>query len=360
MRAFFVVPTKFQECMDAPVIQEFNGDTGKWDTVPPDPPVETKTAVAVIDPVEDDDAPPAAKPAVPEWDSEQRRPTNAEARKDPKARIAQQSWDQRDAERRATSLAEENARLKADLDAARKPAAPKEAPKPAAAAPDEFPTFQRWLEAHPDAQGSEDPLRDYNKAHFAHLRGIEQQQEQASRETQVIEQTFTSKATAFSEQFATAVKADPDLPSRINSELLTVRPYSLLTAQDKAAIRALPDPAVRDRVAFMCFLADHWLDSPHATAILEHVSDPKEFQRLATLPPAQVVRSLATFEAGLGAARPGSAPKPKSITAAVPDPIQPVGSSPQQSDDSPAETDSDEEWLRKENARLLRQRRGRG
>src|SRR5207253_2670086 len=82
-----------------------------------------------------------------------------------------------------------------------------------------------------------------------------------------IEQTITQRATSFSYQFAKAREADPAIESRINRDLLTVRPFSTLTAQDQAAIRAIPNPAERDRVAFLCFLADQWIDSDHAVAL---------------------------------------------------------------------------------------------
>lgn len=341
--------------MEPQTVQEYNGDTGTWDTVPPEPVAVVEDTKPVVAPTADadEDAPPVAakveKPVEAKAEGwTDRRPTNAEARKDPQARIAQQTWDQRESERRADAAERDRDRLKAQLDEARRP---KTEPVVTAPAGDKFPDYATHLQTHPEATLEQwlDARDDWRDA------------KQTERvQTQQLEQAFTTQAQTFSATYAKAVDADPDLAQRIDQHLLTVRPFSKLTAEDKQILRGLP-PKDRDVVAFRCFLADQWIDSDHAVQVLEYLSDPTTFQRLATLPPTAVVRDLAKYEAGLSAASSttGSAPTPpqKAKSATTP-PIQPVGSSPHVPDDAPSDTDSDDEWLRKENARELRRRRG--
>lgn len=337
--------------MDAQVVQEFNGETGKWDTLPPDPPAaETTPEVkpAVVEPPDADDAPPVAAKTTTE------KPAEKKPRNDPQARIDQAIARQKEAERKAEA-AEARAR---ELEARTTPE-PKPAAKPELVKSDKFLSFQKWVETHPEANESDDPLRDYNEAFYDHKRGIERQQEAEQRETAAIETSFRSEVDAFSAKFAEAVQADPEVEKRINQRLLQVRPVNRMTKADKDYIRSLQttNPPEADRLAFESFLASQWLASDHPVQLLEHLSDPKEFQRLATLPPDRVIRELAKVEAGFSAAPAEPAPKPSPITSKAKPPITPVGSSPHVPDDSPSDDDSDDEWARKENARVLRQRR---
>ena len=207
--------------------------------------------------------------------------------------------------------------------------------------------YAAYLAQHPDASleawlDARDEWRDTKRETAT------RQQAEAAR----LEQTFTQRATSFSDQFAKAREADPAIESRINRDLLTVRPFSTLTAQDQAAIRAIPNPAERDRVAFLCFLADQWIDSDHAVALVEHLSDPREFQRLATLPPTQVVRELAKVEARLGAAAPqerGAAPRPTASQARPP--ITPLGTTPHAAADDGSDDEPVEAFIRRENTK---------
>jgi hypothetical protein len=269
--------------MEQQVVQEFNAESGKWDVMPPEAPVEAKPAVEP--PADVDDPPSKATPAVEAKavpDAKVAKPRN-----DPQARIDQVIAKQKDAERR---LADAERRAE---DAERRAAATKEPvtePAKAAATSDDFPSLTRWLEQHPESANSDDPLRDYNRAFYTHMRNEERKQEADAKQSAHVEQTFATKVHTFSTKYADAITADPDRESRIDKGLLQVRPYSLMTAADKAIIRNLPNPAERDRVAFQCFLADQWIDSEHPVELLEHLSDPKEFQRLASLPPNAVVR----------------------------------------------------------------------
>ena len=267
------------------------------------------------------------------------KPAGKKPRHDPQARIDQAIARQREAERRA-----DDAERKAREIEARTP--PRQDPAPPAA-PEKFPDYAAYLAQHPDASleawlDARDEWRDTKRETAT------RQQAEAAR----LEQTFTQRATSFSDQFAKAREADPAIESRINRDLLTVRPFSTLTAQDQAAIRAIPNPAERDRVAFLCFLADQWIDSDHAVALVEHLSDPKEFQRLATLPPTQVVRELAKVEARLGAAAPperGAAPRPTASQARPP--ITPLGTTPHAAADDGSDDEPVEAFIRRENTK---------
>lgn len=286
----------------------------------------------------------AEKPAV-----DDKRPTNAEARKDPQARIRQQVWDQREAERRADAAERRAADAERreqertrELAALKAPAKPAEPPKP-----DKFPTYAVYLESHPDAA-----LEDYMDARDDWRDTRRDAKTRETTEAERAETTFRQKASTFGERFAEAAKADPDIEQRIDRELLSVRPYSSLTAQDKELIRNIPDPATRDLVAFRCFLADQWIDSEHAVQLLEHLSDAKQFQRLATLPPNHVIRELAKFEAGLGAAfRKDSGPAPRPSASQANAPIKPLGTSPHGAADEGSDDEPFEKFFQRENAR---------
>src|SRR5207237_7175385 len=186
---------------------------------------------------------------------------------------------QREAERRAGD-AERKAR---EIEA--RTQTPRDQPAPAA--PEKFPDYAAYLAQHPDASleawlDARDEWRDTKRETAT------RQQAEAAR----LEQTFTQRATSFSDQFAKAREADPAIESRINRDLLTVRPFSTLTAQDQAAIRAIPNPAERDRVAFLCFLADQWIDSYHAVELVVHLCDPREFMLLDSSTPSTEVQAI--------------------------------------------------------------------
>lgn len=257
-------------------------------------------------------------------------------RNDPQARIDQAIARQRDAERRA-----EEATRRAD-DAVARAAAPKPEAKPVAVAkPDKFPTYAGFLETHPDAS-----LEDYMDARDDDRDQRREAKAREQQETTHLEQTFATRATKFSDEYQKATEADPELPKRIDTQLLSVRPYSNLTAADKALIRQIPNPQERDAVAFRCFLADQWIESEHAVALLEHLSDPTVYQRLATLPPNQVIRELAKYEAGLTAAPrkddSGSVVEAKPASKARP-PFKPLGTTSHVA----ADDESDEEPIEK-------------
>lgn len=264
----------------------------------------------------------------------------AKPRNDPQARIDQIVREREDARR-------ENARLKQELDAARRPAPPQEPAK--VVAPARFPRFDEWSAAnadktHDDYLDARDEWRDEQKAGQA--------REQYEKTTK--EQAFSTRASTFGERYAAARDADPDLQSRINTQLLTAKPLSTLTKEDKALISAIPDRAERENFAFLCFLADQWIDSEHAVQLLEHISDPVHFQRLVTLPPDRVIRELARVEAGFTAApdKESRGPVAKPSASQAHPPIKPLGSAPRVPDaDDGADDEPVEKFISRENAK---------
>lgn len=322
-----------------PGTAEVQNDQGGWDVIPPTPP----PSAPVVTP-DEPDTPVKAETPAPVADPEK----PAKPRNDPQARIDQAIARQRDAERRAEQ-AEQRAR---DLEARTKPV---EAPKPVTEDPEPDPAnLQTYPEGQYDRKFIKDQARWEARQEFKAARAAQEQQDAAARH----EDAFKAKVQVFGTRLAEAAKADTDLMTRIDQRLLGARPLSLLNAADKQALKSIPDPTERDQWAFRCFLADQWIDSDHAIAILEHLSDPQTFQRFATLPPNQVIRELAKLEARASAAPvPDSAPAPVQKSKAPP-PVDPVGSSPHSGTaEEPGDDASDDEWYRWKQARAKRGRR---
>ena len=271
-------------------------------------------------------------------------------RQDTPARIAQVLAQKREAEQRAEAAEQraqaheqELARLRQPPPAPRVDAAPA---KPAENA-EKFPRFDQWSATHPEATHDDylDARDDWRDA-----RRDVVQRERA--ETQHQTQAFETRASTFGQRYAEAAQADPTLPTRINPQLLSAKPLSTLTAQDKAIIAALPDKTQRDQFAFLCFLADRWIDSEHAVPLLEHLSDPRTFQRLATLPPDQVIEELAMLKAGFAAAPSSRGPAAKPHASQAHPPITPLGSAPRTPDaDDGSDDEPIEKFFSRENAK---------
>jgi hypothetical protein len=268
-------------------------------------------------------------------------------RHDPQARVADAVAKQREAERRAEQ-AEQRAQA---LEQERRPAPPappraEAAPAPAAPA-EKFPRFDAWSATHPEAT-HDDYLDARDEWRDVRTETVQRDRADTAQRTQA----FETRASTFGQRYAEAVQADATLSQRINPQLLTAKPLSTLTREDKAIISAIPDKAQRDQFAFLCFLADQWIDSDHAVALLEHVSDPREFQRLATLPPDQVIRTLARLEAGFAAAPGSRGPVAKPQASQAHPPIKPLGSAPRSPDaDDGSDDEPFEKFLTRENAK---------
>ena len=271
------------------------------------------------------------------------KPAEKKPRNDPQARIDQAIARQRDAERRAEEAERRAREIESRTPAPKAPDQPVAQPRV-----DRFPDYATFLQSKPDAS-----LEEWMDARDEWRDSRRDAQVRERIESERAETTFKQKASAFGERFAKAAQTDAELPQRLDQRLLSVRPYSTLTAQDKALIRNISDPVERDAVAFRCFLADQWIESEHAIALLEHLSDPSEFQRLATLPPNLVIRELAKLEAGFGAAfRKDSGPAPKPQASQAKPPFKPLGTTPHGvADDDGSDDESLDAFIRRENAK---------
>lgn len=301
-------------------VQEFDGTSGAWVNV------ASEVPAAVAEP-EAPDAPEAAPgdEVAPE--------VKAKPRSDPKARVEAATAKEAAAKRERDEAKAETARLTAELAALKAPktepirAAPVGADKEPTV--DQFDTYEKYVKAQARWETRE-ALREAESERQQHT--VQQQREGAMRE----------QATAFKTRYEAVLAADPDFESKVDQRLLHTPRLGIL-----------PDPS---KGTFGNFLIEQVFQSEQPDVLLLHLSDPQVVQRLATLPPHQVIRELAKVE--LGAASPAApAPNVQSISHARA-PIRPVSSSPQQSSDEASDDDSDDEWLRKENAK--QRRRGRG
>jgi hypothetical protein len=89
----------------------------------------------------------------------------------------------------------------------------------------------------------------------------------------------------------------------------------------------------------------------------ELLNNPKEFDRLAAMSESAAIREIGKLEARLEAKSPKAEVKKETKAASkAPAPITPPGGSSGSSDDMPSDKDDTATWMRKENARLAKQR----
>lgn len=306
-----------------------------------EPMAETPAAGAAVAETDGDKAPVAAVEPKPE--------KVAKPRNDPQARIDQAIAKQRETERLAKEATERADRAERELAATRQPKP--DAPKPAAAAPAAFPDFASWS-AQPDhAQKS---YEDYIDARTDWKYDQRQQADRAAAADAHAAQTLTESNTAFRERLSAAIADEPNFLETVDSRLLDAPRIGAYVAKtdasghtryfDRITKEALPPPS------FASFLVEQVYKSDAPKALLRHLSNEQEVQRLATLPPDEVIRSLAKLEhqASAAASRgPAREPKPKSH---APDPITPLGSSASVPDTDEAD-DTLETYIHRENAR---------
>lgn len=263
-------------------------------------------------------------------------------RNDPQARIDQAVARQREAERRAEVAERRAAELSRPAET--KPA---EAAKPTAQA-----EWQRF-KAMPDAPKLEafDDFSDWNIAMgvFVADKRVEEREVKGREQSQLQaqEQAYFSVAEKFLERFdLAAAMEDKEFSEKVHPRLLEAKALSAMTPRD-------------GKPTFVNFAVEQVMRSEHPKDVLLYLSDPKTAQRLATLHPDDVIRDLAKYEASLGAAQPGPAPKPAKSQATPP--IQPVRGSSHVADDDDEMSDdiSVDDFIRKENAKARRAAAGR-
>ena len=257
---------------------------------PPDAPVEAAAAPVEAEaaPVEAEDAPEAVD-AAPE-ETEAATPVASKARRRSATAAVQSAvTKQREAERRA-DMAE--ARLDALTPAP--PSAPAEAI---------IPEWSR-LKALPGAPKADqfENYDDYTAALATFVTDTRQREYDTRRQTYLQEQTqkeaHAVKASEWQERLTKARADNPDLDATLDPDV----PMSLP----------------------MQYLA---MESPVGIELLQYLSaHPDESQRMSTLHPAEVYRSMGRLEERLSAASPPSGPA-RVISHAKP-PIKPLGSSP--------------------------------
>ena len=173
-----------------------------------------------------------------------------------------------------------------------------------------------------------------------------QQAEHAHRSQ--IQRSHAQHAETFSDRIAKAEETDPDFWSKMHPAVVNLRPSGSLEAGE--------------RPTAMTAIADVIFTSEHTTDLMLHFSqNPREFQRLSTLPPNQLYREMGRLEAQYTkapAASSGPAVKPVPVSSAAP-PIKPVGSTASTgSDPDPLSDDLDiDTHIRVMNAKERKARR---
>jgi len=268
--------------------------------------------------------------------------TLAEKRQKLQKRIDGLTWQTAQTARERDDLRAKADRLERELAAVKAPTTGNGKPEPTAGAPttERFPKYAEYLHAHPDAELEEwmearDDWRDARRD--AQVRVREQTDQQAHR--------LSERAQQFSTHMQTALHADPDLVTKIDPRLMQTKALSALEPHE--------------RPTFGNFLVEQILKSDQPAALLLHLSNEQEVQRLASLEPDLVIRELAHIESRAGAAPGGSAPAPSIKSQAKP-PVKPLGGSPQPASDEPDDDASAEEHFNYWNAKELAARRRRG
>lgn len=153
-------------------------------------------------------------------------------------------------------------------------------------------------------------IRAVARFEYAEERARDQQHHQRAQ----MAQRHEAVAQSFSSKIAEAEKSDPDYWSKISPEIANLRPSSVL--------------APGERPTSLNAIADIIFDSDYATDLMAHFSaNRQQFQRLSTLPPAQLFREMGKLEASFSrpsAASSGPATKMPPVSQAAP-PIKPVG-----------------------------------
>lgn len=313
-------------------VQEYDSATREWVTPAADPVVETPAAEPVVE------EPAAAEPVAE---------VKPKPRNDPKARVEQATAKEAAAKRERDEAKAEAAKLQARIAELEARTAPK--PQPVArpqAAPDAEPDptdTTKYADGQFDRQYLKDQARWEARQELAQRDALQRQQaamEARAQQVQAVDRQF-------SERYQAVLAKDPEFASKVDPRLLNT---------PRAGVLANPAEAT-----FGNFLVEQVFQSEQPDVLLLHLSDPAVVQRLATLPPAVVIRELAKLEVSHGAA---SSAAPASKAPAISQakaPIRPVGSSPLVSSDEPGDEASDEEWRRHWEAAELRKRRaGRG
>jgi len=279
-----------------------------------------------VDPVEPEEADPVAA-ATP--DPEPKKP--AKPREDPNARISQAIARQREAERRAEAAE----RRAAELEAARS--------QPQVEQPKPVPDRERYM-AMPNAPKEEDYERysDYTADLSIFIADQRYAEKEQARQQTAAQRGAEQARQAVNESFISRIEAaEPAFLESVSQEVLNIPTFdSLQPGEPVTAWHAIGEEIRRSEhvVGLMRFFTQH----------------PDELQRLATLPPRELTRSMALLESRIGAAPSGPAQLPRVSSQAKP-PIRPERGAPLKSDEG-SDDESIEAYIARENRRQAARR----
>lgn len=266
-------------------------------------------------------------------------------RSDPQARIDQAIAQKSDADRRAQEADARAARLEAELAATR---APKAAPVAEVAAP-AFPEYGEWA-AKPGNETK--PYEAYIDARTDWRYDQRQRAEQTTKAEQAIMQRLDASNTAFRDRLTKDIADEPEFLETVDSRLAEAPRLSAFVRRPDGAFVERGTNRPLQAPTFVNFLSEQIFLAEHPKALLRHLSDPQEVQRLATLPPDEVIRALAKLDVpSVPAAASTRGPAQKAQKSQAPDPITPLGSSPLGTADEPGDDEPFEQFVRRENAR---------
>ena len=256
-------------------------------------------------------------------------------RHDMKARMLEATRKESEAKKRADEIERRANALETEL---REIKARQEAPKPA-----ETPKAEKPAESGRPKLEDFDSLEDHAEALANWALDKREKTAAETRKAAETEKATKERFSTFAQRMKAHIETDPEFWSRQDETVVGLRPFSVLSQEERA--QAGPLNA----------LADHFLVSDKAPALIEYFSGkPEELQRLSTLHPGDFWRELGRIEERLGAAT--TATVPQSISKAAP-PARPVTGGPP-TDSGPSGTDSDDEYIRKRKAQELRKRTG--
>ena len=212
---------------------------------------------------------------------------------------------------------EENARLQERLAALERGAGKPDAQP--GSSPDKAPTQTEWerYKAMPDAPKSAnfDDFDDFTAAmsvfiadrRFAEHTQRSRHQSEIQRHVEGVRDSGRQAA----ERIATAIKADPEFASKVDTRLLAI---------ETASVRRISGQPIGPQHV----IADEIVSSDHTDKLLLHFSTEdgqKDFRRLMGMPPQLLLREFGRIEERLGGAKPASesqAPPPKTLSTAPP------------------------------------------
>lgn len=288
----------------------------------------------------------AAAPDVDDDAQEEEAPAKAaKPRNNPKARVEQAVSRQRDAERRLadseTRISDLEARLARPREETRGDSRPREERRPS--------DRERYM-AMPGAPKQGD-YADYGEFVADQTLFLEEQRHrertnnQAARQsTAGAEQMRTKLNSAFNGLIQTAVKSDPAFIENISPEVMDIPTFDVLQRGERPTGWHVVGEEIRR--------------STLAPAVMQYfTANPQILQRIATLPPREITRTMAILESRIAAASTGPAAG-RDMSQAHP-PIRPERGAPQLTGDEGSDSESVEAHIKRENALDRRRRSGR-